>query len=147
MFREQYSAEEWATLEFAPLWTFTGVAGIDQSIDELEIGALAKELAEWALYKEPLVQELLLSVGQNLPETMTRYRDDPRDVLTGLKDVSALLNRKATGDQAKGFRGAMMVIGKNIAEASGSGIAGTDSNASIEEKAAMLALGQALGAF
>jgi len=40
-----------------------------------------------------------------------------------------------------------MVIGKNIAEASGSGIAGTDSNASIEEKAAMLALGQALGAF
>jgi hypothetical protein len=147
MYREQYSAEEWATLEFAPLWMFTGVAGIDENVDDQEVGTLAKELAEWALYKEPMVQEVMLSVGQNLPEVMTRYHGDSRNVLVGLKDVSALLDRKATADQAKNFRGAMMLLGRNIAEASGSGIAGTESNASIEEKAAMLALGQALGAF
>jgi len=136
-----YTPEEWRTLQFAPLWAFTAVAGADRSIDQKEMMALAKELAEAPLYKDALTREVLMSVGANLQSLMTAYRDDTRDVLTGLKDVADVLDRKAGPEEAQNFKQAMLLIVKNVAESSGGMFGSKFSN---EEKAAAVLIAQAL---
>ncbi|HEY4688703.1 MAG TPA: hypothetical protein VIK33_05280 [Anaerolineae bacterium] len=135
--RSLFTADEWRTLQFAPLWVFTAVAGADRSVDEKEVAALAKEIADWALYKEPLVQEILLSVALDLSNMMAQYRADSRNVMTGLSNVADVLDRKATVDQAKNFKGAMVLLGRNIAQASGGGLFGAGDKMSGDEKAAL----------
>jgi hypothetical protein len=137
MFREVYTVDEWHTLQFAPLWVCTAVAGADGTVDKKEIGAVSKELSEWAQFKEPLAQEVLLSVGQDLENVMAQYQADSRNVLTGLKDVADLLDQKATQEQAKNFKGALLHIGRNIAQASGGGLFGMGDKISAEEKTAL----------
>ncbi len=119
MFQDTFTTEEWRTLQFAPLWMFTVVAGIDRDIDAKEMTGLAKELSEAVLYKEPLVKEVLLSVAGDLANVFPAYQADSRDVLGGLSNAADILERKATSEQAEGFKRAMLLLGKNIAEASG----------------------------
>jgi hypothetical protein len=137
MLREAYHVDEWRTLQFAPLWVFGAVAGADGKVDEKELEALLKEISQWPLFKEPLVQETLLTLSQDFMNLMAHYKADSRNVLTGLKDVADLLDRKATQEQAKNFKGAMLLIGRNTAQASGGGFLGTGDKISSEEKGAL----------
>lgn len=114
----QHSSKEWQTLQFAPLWVFSAVAGADEEISKTEMGALAKELAEAPLFKDSLARELLMSVGSDLDHVMRDYVADSRDVVGGLRQVAKILKRRDR-DHAEAFTGAMMLIGQNIAEASG----------------------------
>jgi hypothetical protein len=144
MLKEQFTDEEWQTLQFAPLWVFAGVASIDNNIDDKEKEALAKELSEWALYKEPLVQEVFLSVGQSLPTTLPAFAADSRDLLVGLKDVADLLDAKVTPEQSHGFKGALILLGRKVGEASGTTFAAGEDNVSDAEKMAIVMMGTAL---
>jgi hypothetical protein len=140
-----FTSEEWCTLQFAPLWTFTAVAGADRKIDEKEIQALAKELQEAILFKEPLVRDVLLSVASDFSNVMLRYKKDSRDTIGGLREAASILDRKATPQQARNFKGAMLLIGRNVAEASGGGLLGLGSKMSDEEKTAFVLVAAALG--
>lgn len=144
MFKEQFTAEEWTTLEFAPLWAFAGVAAIDNEIDDREKAVLGQELAEWALYKEPLVQEVFLSVNQNLVTALPAFLNDSRDLLVGMKDVADLLERKVTPEQAHSFKGALILLARKIGEASGVGFVPGAENVSDQEKMAVVMIGTAL---
>lgn len=137
MLKESFTTNEWHTLQFCPLWVFAAIAGADKKIDDKEAGALAKELSEWAQFNEPLAQEVLLTVGNDLSNVMSLFNKDSRDVMAGFRDVADLLDRKATPQQSKGFKGAMLLIGRNIAQASGGGIFGTGDKISTEEKNAL----------
>jgi hypothetical protein len=64
--QDSFTASEWRTLEFAPLWAFFGVAGIDRNIDEAETAVLATELNEALLYKDELTRGVLSSVAADL---------------------------------------------------------------------------------
>ena len=86
-----FTSEEWRTLQFAPLWIFSLVAGADGSIDKKEIAALAKELQEAVLFKEPLARDVLLSVATNFADVMSQYQADSRNAVTGLRDVADLI--------------------------------------------------------
>jgi hypothetical protein len=116
---------------------FTAVAGIDSQIDEKEMQGLAKELSEAMLYKEPLAKEVFASVASDFGTVMSAYAADPRDVLKGLSDVADLLDRKGTAEQAKGFKGSVLVLGRNIAESSGGGLLHKKKTSEAEEKALM----------
>ncbi len=144
MFKEQFTAEEWTTLEFAPLWAFAGVAAIDNEIDDREKASLGQELAEWALYKEPLVQEVFLSVNQNLVTALPAFLSDSRDLLVGMKDVADLLERKVTPEQAHNFKGALILLARKIGEASGDSLVPGAENVSDQEKMAVVMIGTAL---
>jgi len=144
MFKEQFTAEEWSTLEFAPLWAFAGVAAIDNEIDDNEKTALGQELAEWALYKEPLVQEVFLSVNQNLATALPAFVADSRDLLVGMKEVADLLDRKVTPEQAHNFKGALILLARKIGEASGSVATAGSDNVSDQEKMAIVMIMTAL---
>jgi hypothetical protein len=139
-----FTKEEWRTLQFAPLWTFTAVAGADREIDDKEMAALAKELAEAPLYKDPLVREVLSTIVNNLAQIMREYAADSRDVLGGLGEVADLLDRKVAAEEAQSFKRAMLFIGHNIAEASGGGLFGRGEKTSDEEKAALVIVAASL---
>jgi hypothetical protein len=114
-----YTDSEWTTLQFGVLWTFSEVAGADNKIDEQEVAALAKELQEAGLYKEPLAREVLRSVGDDLQGVMSRYNADSRYMDLGLREVASILDKKADAEEARNFKMALVGIGVNVAKASG----------------------------
>jgi hypothetical protein len=146
MFEDSYTAEEWQTLRFAPLWVFTAVAGMDSNIEVEEVAALAKEVAEAPLFKEPLVKEVLMSVGASFGDVLPAYHADSRDVLRGLKDVADILERRATPEQARAFKSSMLLIGRNVAESSGGGRIFHREKVSEKETAALVAAATAMRA-
>jgi len=136
--RAGYTADEWQLLEFAPLWVFTAVAGADRNIDKKEMMAFAKELAESQLFKNDLAQEVLSSTGRGLDKTMPAFGADSRTIDGGLGEVADLLDAKNEAD-AEGFKRALILVGRNIAESSGGGILGLGSKTSeVEMKALMI---------
>jgi len=120
------------------------VAAIDNTIDDNEKATLSQELAAWALYKEPLVQEVFLSVNQNLATTLPAFVADSRDLLAGMKDVADLLESKVTPEQAHNFKGALILLARKIGEASGGSFVAGDENVSEQEMMAVVMIGTAL---
>lgn len=141
--RESYTATEWQTLQFAPLWVFTAVAAADKQIDQKEMRALATSIASGPFYKEPLVAEVMSSVAVGFAGIMDDYNKDTRDVLQGLKDVADVLSRNATSDQSANFKRAMLAVGTDVAKASGATLFHRDP-VSNEEKAALIMVAMAL---
>ncbi len=115
--REQYTAEEWQTLQFGPLWVFTTVVSGQDTGDEKRLEALAREIQEAPLYRDPLVREVLVSVGDELSDLMVRYQEDARNVMDGLQDVAQVLGQKAGDEGAENFKKSMLLIGGNVAKA------------------------------
>lgn len=114
-----YTQQEWQLLEFTPLWVFAAVAGADSKVDEKEMEAFLKDVSEAALYKEPLVRDVLMSLSSNFSESMTRFKEDSRPVDRGLADVAGLLERKSDNEEANNFKKAVVGIGLDVARASG----------------------------
>jgi len=117
---------------------FTTVASADKNIDPKELEALAKEIQEAPLYKDELVREVLLSVGMDLSNLMTQYQADSRNVMVGLQDVAALLKRKASAENGENFKKSLLLIGGNVAKASGGGGIFRRDPISDEEKKALV---------
>lgn len=141
--RAGYTNDEWRLLEYAPLWVFSAVAGADSDIDKKEGAALAKELQEAHLYKNGLAREVLSSVLHGFSDIMPAYTADSRSIDEGLEDVASLLASKGETD-AEGFKRAMLLLGKNIAESSGGGFLGIGSKVSDAEKRALVVVATSL---
>ena len=141
--RASYTSQEWQTLQFAPLWAFTAVAGVDENVDKREMAALSKELAEASLFKCPLVREVLESIVADLGTILTDYGDDPRTVTAGLGEVADLLDLRSDPDEAMHFKRAVLLITHNVAQASGDGPPG-EANVSDKEKAAIVLIAVAM---
>ncbi|MDP2954780.1 MAG: hypothetical protein Q8N53_00050 [Longimicrobiales bacterium] len=71
--RGAYTATEWQTLQFAPLWVFTAVAAPYQKIDHKEVEALTKEITDAPFFKEPLVSEVLSTLAVGFATIMDEY--------------------------------------------------------------------------
>jgi hypothetical protein len=141
--RDSYTATDWQTLQFAPLWVFTAVAAADKQVDKKEVEALATSIASAPFFKEPLVNEVLTSVAVGFSTIFDDYNKDKRDVLQGLRDVASVLARNATSDQSANFKRAMLMIGTDVAKASGGTLFHRDP-VSNEEKAALVMVAMAL---
>ncbi|PSB44095.1 hypothetical protein C7B67_23050 [filamentous cyanobacterium Phorm 6] len=134
--KELFTSEEWQSLQYSPLWVFSAVAGADGEIDEQETHALVKEVEEAPLYKIPLVRDVFASVSIDFNNIMKQYGADSRDVSEGLGDVADILAKKVSTEESKSFKGALIFLGVNIANASG-GFLGFGDHMSDEEKAAI----------
>lgn len=118
--RQQFTAREWETLQFAPLWLFVMIAGADRKIQKQEVAALAKELAEAHLYRNNLAREVFGSVAADLGRIWPAFGADPRGVVEGLQEVVQVL-RKIDASEAEGFKRALIFLGSKVAEAGGGG--------------------------
>ncbi|MEZ2228943.1 hypothetical protein [Microcoleus sp.] len=134
--KELFTSEEWQSLQYSPLWVFSAVAGADGEIDDQETHALVKEVEEAPLYKIPLVRDVFASVSIDFNNIMKQYGADSRDVSEGLGDVADILAKKVSTEESKSFKGALIFLGVNIANASG-GFLGFGDHMSDEEKAAI----------
>lgn len=143
LYRNQFTAHEWATLQFAPLWVFTMVAAIDGRLEHKEMSALAKELAEAPLFRNPLAREVLLSVRDNFASVWEAYRRDSRSAIEGLRDVRTILENKVDSQTANGFCRALIFIGHQVIESSSTGIFRRKEKK--EEKAALVVAALILG--
>lgn len=119
--KDSYTSKEWQTLQFAPLWVFTQVALADKTIDKKEVEAFTKAIQDAPLYKEPLVREVLMSVVIGFDSVMKEYNSDSRGVISGLGDTASVLDKKADPEQANNFKKALLLIGSEVAKASGGG--------------------------
>lgn len=135
MYRDNFTETEWATVLFTPLWAFSAVANVDKKIDEKEMAALAKELTEAALYRDPFAREVISALAADFSTIMPAYGADRRSVVDGLNEAAQILDRKMPGGGADGFKMAVVLICSQVANASGSVFG---SKTSKEEKAAML---------
>ena len=139
--REKCTDSEWTTLQYSPLWVFAGVAAIDGKIDEKEAAALLKELYEAGLYKSDLAREIFGSVAGNLSALHAPFRADGRNLVDGLRQVKDILAKYCTPKDANDYKQALVLLGKNIASASGGGgIFKKKSPISDKEMAALVAI-------
>jgi hypothetical protein len=117
-----FTSEEWRTLQFAPLWVLISVGGLDPNRDNKEVVAFLKE--EALLYKGELAGELLSSLVSDFNaifKEFLAYAKSQPDYLRSLGEIADILESKATPDEARKFKGAMILVGTKIAEASGAG--------------------------
>jgi len=139
-----FTLDEWRQLQYTPIWTFVAVAGVDCEIHHQEVQALARELAEAHLYREPLVREVLTAAGEDLSHLLPEAKIDGESVLDGLERAAEILDGKTAHREAEHFKKAMLLIAKKVAEASG-GFLGFGRKVSKEEQLAMPAVARALG--
>jgi len=119
--RSQFTDSEWQNLQKAPIWAFLITASADGKVDTKEITAFSKELAESGLYRDELAREVFSSLVTDLPKVLNSCMLAPQEMLDCLRDVGHVLDAKATA-HASGFKGAVLLICKNVAEASGGGL-------------------------
>ncbi len=118
--RQQFTAREWETLQFAPLWLFLMVASADRKVQKQEVAALAKELAEAHLYRNDLAREVFGSVAADFGRIWPAFGADPRGIVEGLQEVGRVL-RKVNASEAEGFKRSLIFLGSKVAEAGGGG--------------------------
>ncbi len=121
--QEKFTASEWQTLLFAPLWVFSGIALADGKIDPKEIEAFSTEVSDAPLYKDDLVREVMLALAAGFSEIMTAYQADSRKIDMGLGEVADLLDAKAS-EHADNFKRVLLAIAAKVANASGPAIGG-----------------------
>jgi hypothetical protein len=115
---ESFTPEQRRTLEFAPLWVLSIVAGRYRGFDAFTVQAFDDALAS-AQSSGGVARDVAVSVRSQLPEILDRYGVDPRSIVTGLLEVEGLLGA-LPDDEADRFR-SMLVdsVGMGIARARG----------------------------
>ena len=119
MFRSRFNDTEWQTVLFTPLWAFHAVAAVDGKVDDKEVAALAKELAEAPLFRDELAREVLTLLGTDLRTIMPAFMADSRAIVSGLEEAASIFDAKLPPGGADGFKRAVMLIALNVAKASG----------------------------
>jgi len=116
-FRTQYTSDEWYTLECAPVWVFSIVAGIDGNIDKKEMKSFAKNIAELASKNIGFSKEIYQSIVSDINQVM-RCKSNGEAALKGLITVNHLL-KKINETDATLYKQSLIVLGNRVAESSG----------------------------
>lgn len=116
--KDKFTNEEWMTLEYAPLWVLAAVGTADGKLDEKEVEAFTKELADAPLFKDELVREVMLADLMTMSNLMVSYKADSRNVQVGLSQVADVLDKKSP-EHADDFKKVLLGIAAKIANASG----------------------------
>ena len=117
--KDDFTKEEWSTILFTPLWTFSIVAGADEEIDDKEMEALSEIFGNISHFDTAFTRDVLAELNKSLNIISEEYKGDPRDVSTGLQEAADLLDQKLPDKEANDFKLDMILLGLHIAESSG----------------------------
>jgi hypothetical protein len=113
-----FTAEQRTTLEFAPLWVLSIVAGRYRGFDAFTVAAFEATL-DTAASSHGLTRDVAVSARGHLPELVEAYGQDPRSIVTGLLEVERLLARLPE-EEAETFRSMLVdTVGMGVARARG----------------------------
>jgi hypothetical protein len=117
--RDEFTPEEWRTLQFAPFWMFSAVVGAYDRFDPRDFQVFVRCLEAATLTEGRLQRELLDSVLADRERLAERFRADPRSIGVGLFQVDQAL-RRAGDDEAARFKEMLVLeIGEGVARARG----------------------------
>jgi hypothetical protein len=117
--RDRFTAAQWRTLQFAPLWVFSTLAGSYNRFDPRALRAFGRCLETASGMGGPLTRELFVSVVAERAEVDTAYDGDPRTIGSGLVEVARLLDQLAP-DEAELFKLVLFTeVGEGVARARG----------------------------
>lgn len=135
---DQYSAEEWSTLQFAPLWVFLAVAGVDEEIDEAERAAFRKELSRGGSFNNPLSYAVFSRLADDFEKNASVFEQGVTGIGERLGEVAVLLKNKEDEEVAFWFKADLLVSGARVAKASGGWLSGDPISA--DERDALLGI-------
>jgi hypothetical protein len=141
--RTNFTDSEWSTLEKTPVWAFNLTAACDGKIDPKEIEAFAKELGETMQYKDELAREVFFSLVTRLDQVLPTCIVSPTELVTGLESAGRIVDSKSP-THAAAFKRSVLLICKNVAEASGGSRIWGGKKTSDEEATAMRLIAIAL---
>jgi hypothetical protein len=117
--RDRFTAAQWRTLQFAPLWVFSTLVGSYNRFDPRALRAFGRCLETAAGMGGALTRELFASVVAERAEVDAAYGRDARTIGSGLVEVAGLLDRVAPGE-ADLFKLVLFTqIGEGVARAQG----------------------------
>jgi len=117
-FKDEFSNEEWLTLECGPLWVFAIVAGIDGKIDKKEMNSFTKNLVAKSRNSFGFSGEMYKSIIANIDSVM-RIKSNGETALAGLIAINVLL-KKINETDATLYKRSLVELGNEVAESSGS---------------------------
>lgn len=109
---------DWATLQTAPLWVLTAVAGRQSKFDPLELAAFWRIIDATAAGSEGLTRMALDALSSNFSTQLALYERNEQSVVAGLWDVMSILNRQDPL-VSRPFTAALLEIGEGIGRARG----------------------------
>ena len=117
--RDNYTPDEWRTLQFAPFWIFSAVIGAYNRFDPREYQAFVRCLEGAATAEGRLGHEVLASVMADRDRLAEKFGNDRRSIGVGLFEVDAVLGR-APDEEAVRFKDMLVTeIGEGVAKARG----------------------------
>ncbi len=117
--RDLFTEEEWSTLELSVPWIFQAIAGVDNKIDFFELDAINFVQSNSNKFKCTLIKEILSSMKYNIEDIANVYAIDQREIKTGFGEITQILKKKISEEEALLFKKSVLAIGMYIAYASG----------------------------
>lgn len=118
-YRDDFTNEEWKTLQFAHFWVFKSVAGVDNNIDTEEKIALQNIMENASKFTNPLIREIMMGIEFNIDGITASFYDDTRSISEGLMQVADIIEAKINKDMAVVFKKTLLAIGIYIGHSSG----------------------------
>jgi hypothetical protein len=139
-----FSIDDFEKLKKAPFLIFFLVAVSDGKIDKKEVIEFMKVLSNPELLNNPLLNRIITNVINDIPNILAEMATQNIDYIAELGLLKSIADNNLSEDEANQFKISLLLIGKQIAEASG-GFFGFGSKISKQEKAALAAIGSCLG--
>lgn len=140
----EFSDEEFEILKRAPFLIFFLVAASDGNIDQKEAATFIKILLKPELLKNKLLNRIVTNVINDISSTLAAMAQQGLDYLARLNELRLIAERKLPPAQAREFKLSLLLLGKEIASASG-GFLGLGAKISKSEQAALTAIALCLG--
>ena len=125
---ENFTHQEWTTLQFSFIWMFQAIASADGKIDVGELDAMNFIQQKADTIQNQLAKEILKSMNVNFNEVSVRYQMEPRTIRTGLRETAIIIENKLEHDDAVDFKKTLLAIGAFIANSSGDMLSSMISN-------------------
>jgi hypothetical protein len=117
--QDNYTPDEWRTLQFAPFWIFSAVIGAYNRFDPRDYQVFVRCLETATMAAGRLRREVLASVMADHDRLAEQFRGEPRSIGVGLFQVDLVLG-KAGDDEAVRFKDMLVLdIGEGVARARG----------------------------
>jgi hypothetical protein len=113
----RWSDDEWQTLQLGPLWVMSAIIGRSR-FDELERQAFTLSVVAAPTGNAALPWQLMQAVDRNADDLFDRLVQDNRSIVSGLGQVTALLE-SVDERSSRLTREAMLRVGADVARARG----------------------------
>jgi hypothetical protein len=140
----EFAPEDFEVLKRSPFLVFFIVAAADGKVDKKELLAFLEILFDSDKYPNVLFNRILENVRNDVSTIVSGIADKNLDYIEELSNLRRIIDDNFSPEDAIAFKMSLLMISKEIAEASG-GFLGFGNKIRKEEKAAIAAIAMCLG--